>query len=281
MDIESATQKRICAWCEKVMGEKKTEKPGDTHGICRKCMKKHFPEDYAALHKAAATYDSKETDALMTKQLSERDDYRPAGDSNFFHDYPENSSDVRPWSPSRNQQELWNRFKEWWREKWYGKDEEKRKIGREEPLNREDRFHETEDQSGSEGFWEYKNTPYTGNSQSPTFFNAMPAMKIGTLDADASLPIGPIEKAAVNEYANHHVSITFEFMADEIKVVCTWDKEDLPSGLSEEQTLARLVSFLERKLPAGIAHFKNAQVKNVDLINRMVGIIIPIGRINE
>lgn len=595
------------------------------------------------LEKEAATYDSQETDELMTKQLSEREDY---GVGVFpHHDYPENSSDVRPWSTPRHQQELWNRFKEWWWEKWHGKEKEKRKVGREEPLTREDKFHITEDQTGSEGFWAYKQLPYVGAVDSPAFFNAMPMekeaayewnfspMKEGEVtgrmnwlipaildqtrvksdkwdpsplsDGDLAIlknyvkkgvrtdeeftreknyyrewhsgkwsntdknnivtevlervtaaymarynkkppipefrapfrvgdyvrvtegefrnftgkvtkvdrelssayilltlfgvdsvhpipfkhleltqrppaleeevakdtreyvqvqqelenilgkpqfgpghwqafmhgisPSGPLwhqmihkyrssllylkrfpsreelrntfnkpdseiskalrtlyeravlasttegalklrqqelpeqvmpkrkveplpiaspelpgragrpqaiapyvdkfplpqdqfdsillqlppkgrellklyqdrkfptmvelseklgvergavyqyqkqiirlfegmNKVAINEYANHHVSITFEFMQDEIKVICSWDQQDFPPGLSEEQTLARIMSFLEKRLPVGIAHFRNAKVTDVDLINRMVGIIIPIGR---
>lgn len=542
MDKESAIQQRICAWCNKVMGEKKADKSGQTHGICPDCMKKHFPKDYEALKKEAATYDSWETDQLMTKQLSEREDY---GVGVFpHHDYPENSSDVRPWSTSRNQQELWNRFKEWWREKWYGSTKEKNKVGREKPLSATDRYNPSEEQTGTDGFWEYKQTPYAGTSTSPAFFNAMPMSKeaaytwnysplkggdtqgrlnwlvpaildqsrvkqdkwdpspltdgdlhilkdyvkkgkktaeeltreknyykdwvsgkwtetdkeniktevlervtaafqarygklppieefkapvrvgdyVKVIDGQfknfmgyvvkvdravsaahvsltlfgvdqvvplpfkhiqittkpttpAAVPseetreyifvrqelekllngfqpgnwqafmygVSPsgslwqrmahmyreyaqfkkryptlqelmttlnisntsashlihtlferaktaatsegalklrqgLDKVAFDEYANHHVSITFEFMQHELKVVCTWDKEDLPAGLSEEQTIARLIAFLEKRLPIGMAEFKNAKVNDVDIPNRMVGIIVPISR---
>lgn len=117
------------------------------------------------LPKVGATYDAKETDAIFTKQLSERDDFSVG---NYFHDYPENSSDVRPVQSPRHQQEFWNRFKEWC-EKRKGLQEEKGKVGREG------------DERESEGFWSYKYLPYTGGVQSPAFFMAMPAMKEGSL----------------------------------------------------------------------------------------------------
>lgn len=194
-----------------------------------------------SVHKAAATYDSWETDNLFTKQLAERDDY---GGHPYPHDYPENSSDVRPWSLPRHQQELWNRFKEWWQKKW---------VGREV-----DEMPKSENQ-GLGG-------PYVAWKGSPAEVNAMPAMKEGEL-----------KKEAIDEYANHHVSFTFEFMQDELKVSATWDKQDMPPGLNEEQTLIRIVNFLEKKLPEAFNKFKHARIQDVDLANRMVGIVVPIG----
>ena len=81
------------------------------------------------------------------------------------------------------------------------------------------------------GFWH----------QSPTTFNAMPA--------------------------GNTISLTLEFMKDGLKGTATWDKEDLPPGLSEEQTLAKLIEFLEKNMPKALDQFKHVSVENVDLAN--------------
>lgn len=201
----------------------------------------HLKELIDGIEKRAATYDSWETDKLLTKQLSERDDY---GGDPYPHDYPEISSDVRPWSLPKHQQELWQRFKEWWEKKWVGREVD------EMP------------KSDSSGL----GSPYVAWRGSPAEVNAMPAMKEGEL-----------KKEAIDEYADHHISLTFEFMQDELKVSATWDKQDMPPGLNEEQTLARIIQSLEKKLPEAFNNFKQARVEDVDLINRMVGIIVPIG----
>lgn len=238
-----------------------------------------------SLEKQAATYDSKETDAIMTKQLAERDDY---GIGVFpHHDYPENSSDVRPWSPSRHQQELWNRFREWWGKTWKKQKEhdEEGKIGREKGKNSPSRGEQVGNQG--EGFWAYKNTPYVAPTQSPAFFNAMPAMKIGKMDQTGLTledlkkhfveKLGNVYKEAIDQYDDHHVSLTFEFMLDEVRVECTWDTKDLPQGLSEVEALSRVLKFLESRLPPTFLKFKQAHVEDLDLPNRTITMIIPKG----
>lgn len=35
---------RRCAWCGDEMGEA-GEEPGETHGICTDCLKRHFPAE--------------------------------------------------------------------------------------------------------------------------------------------------------------------------------------------------------------------------------------------
>lgn len=44
---EAVLRDRICAWCDKKMGEVEVESknPSATHGICKACVKKFFPED--------------------------------------------------------------------------------------------------------------------------------------------------------------------------------------------------------------------------------------------
>lgn len=37
--------KRICAWCNKEMGEKEAEGEGATHGICPECAEKNFGKE--------------------------------------------------------------------------------------------------------------------------------------------------------------------------------------------------------------------------------------------
>jgi len=80
--------------------------------------------------------------------------------------------------------------------------------------------------------------------QSPTTFNAMPA--------------------------GNTISVTMEFMKEGLRAVVTWDKEDLPGGLNEEQTLTKIVEFLERNVPQAMASFKNVSVDEVDIINRTI-----------
>ncbi|MCX6720426.1 MAG: hypothetical protein NTW11_01320 [Candidatus Staskawiczbacteria bacterium] len=38
------TIKIICSWCEKDMGTKEAEEPGETHSICPDCKKKFVDE---------------------------------------------------------------------------------------------------------------------------------------------------------------------------------------------------------------------------------------------
>ena len=87
---------------------------------------------------------------------------------------------------------------------------------------------------------------------------------------------GPLTKVAIDQYSDHHVDVTFEFMLDEIKIVCTWDREDLPKGLDEAQTLSRVVQFLEKKLPHAFTHLEHASVRDIDLRNRTLSIIMPV-----
>lgn len=231
-----------------------------------------------------ATYDSKETDELMTKQLAEREDF---GVGVFpHHDYPEESNTVKPWSPARHQQELWNRFREWWTNTFKKKvQEDKAKVGKEEGKNSPNAGEQVG--PGGEGFWSYKNTPYVAPTQSPAFFMAMPAMKIGSKD-DIGLTLESlkeyfIEKASMvkeantDQYGDHHISMTFEFMPDQIKVECNWDAKDLPANVSEVQALSRIVTFLEKRLPEAFLKFKHARAEDVDLPNRSVTMVIPKG----
>ncbi|HEX7586553.1 MAG TPA: hypothetical protein VF390_02890 [Patescibacteria group bacterium] len=37
--------KRICAWCNKELGEKEAEGEGATHGICPECAEKNFGKE--------------------------------------------------------------------------------------------------------------------------------------------------------------------------------------------------------------------------------------------
>lgn len=242
------------------------------------------------LMKEAATYDSKETDELMTKELANRDDYGEKshrGDpSQAYHDYLEDSQNMSGFPRPKNQQELWNRFREWWTNVWNKKDhDEKGKVGREKGKNSPARGEQTGTQG--EGFWAYKNTPYVAPVQSPAFFMAMPAMKIGKLDSSGMTledlkkhfieKLGAVNKEAIDQYDDHHVSVTFEFTANQVKVECTWDAKDLPSGTSEVQALSRVVRFLEGRLPESFLQFKQARVEDLDLPNRTITLIIPKG----
>ncbi len=238
-----------------------------------------------------ATYDSNETDKLKTKELANRDDYgdaTPGDPSQAYHDYPEDSNVVRPWSPSRHQQELWNRFREWWNNTWKKKKEhdEKGEVGKE----KDDLNPEEGEQVGpqGEGFWAYKNTPYVAPVQSPAFFMGMPAMKIGSRD-DAgstleSLKEFFIEKASgmkketnTDQWDDHHLSVTFEFMPDQVRIECDWDAKDLPSKMNEVEALSRVVKFLEGRLPPAFLKFRQARVEDIDLPNRTITMIIPKG----
>lgn len=205
------------------------------------------------LDKSAAVYDSHETDHLMTEELASRDDYGTGGDGQF-HDYPEDSNLVRPWALPKNQQELWNMFREHLHKKRTQERNKKKEVGKEDIAARPLGPGETD------GYWDYRKLPYDIH-QSPTTFMAMPAMKLGSLE---------------DEYGNHHVSITFEFMQNEIKISCTWDIDDLPPDLTEAQTLPRIVKFLVAKLPPAIAQVQKAQIKDLDLPNRTLSIIIPL-----
>lgn len=239
----------------------------------------------------AAVYDSKQTDELMTKELANRDDYgdaTPGDPSQAYHDYPEDSNVVRPWSPARHQQELWNRFKDWWDNTWKKQKDhdEKGRVGREKGKNSPARG----EQGGSqgEGFWAYKNTPYVAPVQSPAFFNAMPAMKIGSKDTKGITleelkrhfieKLGTINSEAnEDQYGDHHVSLTFEFMSDHLKIDCTWDAKDMPDNVNEVQALSRVVKFMESKLPEAFLKFKQARIEDVDLPNRSITIVISKG----
>ena len=242
------------------------------------------------IDKEAAAYDSKETDELMTKELANRDDYGEKshrGDpSQASHDYLEDSQNMSGFPKPKHQQELWNRFREWWTNNWKKKEhDEKSKIGREKGKNSPPRGEQHGTQG--EGFWAYKNTPYVAPTQSPAFFNAMPAMKIGKKDdIGMNLPelkqyfiekVGGVNKEAIDQYDDHHVSVTFEFMLNEVRVSCTWDTKDLPSDVSEVQALSRVVKFLEGRLPPAFLKFKQAHVEDLDLPNRTITMVIPKG----
>ncbi len=237
-----------------------------------------------------ATYDSNETDELMTKELANRDDYgnAPQGDpSQAYHDYPEDSNTVKPWSPARHQQELWNRFREWWTNTWKKKKdhEEKARVGKEKGKNNPEKGEQTGTQG--EGFWAYKNTPYVAPVQSPAFFMAMPAMKIGSKDVTGLTledlkshfieTVGSVNKESIDQYNDHRVSVTFEFMMDQVRVECNWDAKDLPEGVTEVEALSRVVKFLESRLPPAFLKFRQARVEDLDLPNRMITMVIPKG----
>jgi len=93
---------------------------------------------------------------------------------------------------------------------------------------------ETDRPGATPGFWH----------QSPTTFEAMPM--------------------------SNTISITIEFMKNGLKGTCTWDKDDLPPGLNEEQTLAKIIEFLEKNVPQALASFKNVTAENIDLVNRII-----------
>jgi hypothetical protein len=245
----------------------------------------------SSLHKEAATYDSSETDKLMTEELASRDDYGEKshrGDpSQAAHDYLEDSQNMSGFPKPKHQQELWNRFREWWTNTWKKQKDhdEKGKVGREKGKNSPSRGEQAGTQG--EGFWAYKNTPYVAPVQSPAFFMAMPAMKIGKRDISGlSLydlkqhfieKLGSVNRESIDQYDDHHISITFEFMLDQIRVSCTWDAKDLPSDISEVQALSRVVKFLEGKLPPTFLKFKQARVEDLDLPNRTITMVIPKG----
>jgi len=196
----------------------------------------------------SATYDSWETDEIMTKQLSEKDDYGEEshrGDpSQAYHDYLGDSQNFSGFPQPVNQEELWNRFKDWNRKKKL--QEDKNKVGKER-----ERSNKPGDQPGTmgEGYWSYKNTPYVAPVQSPAFFEAMPAMKLGALSP---------------------VSATFTLTPDKIKVECSWEADSISTDLDEVQTLARIVTFLEERLPTDV-HIK---ADRIDLQSRTASISI-------
>ncbi len=204
-----------------------------------------------SVKKEAATYDSKETDEIMTKQLAERDDYgdAPRGHpSQSYNDYPENSSDVEPWTRPQHQQELWNRLREWWTNLV--------------------KKHKNQ----GEGYWDYKTTPYVAPAQSPGFFLAMPAMKIGQLDSAGRVPTQKVEVLSQEE--GRHISATFEFTPSGIRVDCTWDEKDMPPGLSEAEALSRVVKYLEGRLPETLMKLQHAKAEDIDLQNRAITMLI-------
>ncbi len=306
------------------------------------------------IKKESATYDAPETDQLMTQELSERDDYGQAGNGQMgeeFHDYLEDSRTFGgDQTPSRHQQELWNRFREWQKNQF----QKKREVGKEP---QEGGHPIKDDEALSEGYWQ-RPLPYVGFDGSRTFMLAMPSQKQGALSsadiekvasdwvknlrlrlpehlvpewdklvekypnlsgtplldkifADASNLLRPaiwnatgavveeevervapevakdlhllpnpdsrLNKTAIDQYSDHHVDVTFEFMIDEIKITCTWDREDLPKGLDEAQTLSRVVQFLDKKLPHAFQHLEHATVNDIDLRNRTLSLLIPTG----
>lgn len=104
-----------------------------------------------------------------------------------------------------------------------------------------------EDQKGGEkqlpgavpGFW----------NQSPGMFNAMPMQS-----------------------SSNNFSVTVEFKEDGMRILGTWDKNDLPDGLSEEQTLSHIMSFLENNIPNATATLKNVTAESIDLTNRTISL---------
>jgi len=189
----------------------------------------------------AATYDSWETDDLFTKYLSDKDDF---GVGVFPHRDWISDTQTFPLSPSkpRHQQEHWHRFKE--RLKRKKLDDEKAKVGKEHIGNP---FSDVGGEGMSPG-----PLPYVGISQSPTTFNAMP----------------------MTTSLHNSISLTFEFVRDGVKIVCTWDKEDLPPDINEEQVVARIITFLEQNIPQALQEFKSVKMEDVDLKNRTISLKI-------
>ena len=205
----------------------------------------------------------------FTKELASRDDYGEAshrGDpSEAYHDYLGDSANFSGFPQPVNQQELWNRFKDWSGSKKNKKlKDDKDKVGK-----------ERQPESIGEGYWSYKNLPYTAPTGQRAEFMAMPAMKIGTLKDLI------IKKMGTDQWGDKHISFTFESSPRDIKIQCSWDSQDLPAGLSEAETLARIVSLLEQKLPEAFKHLKAARAEDLDLQNRTVAILIPTPEAGE
>lgn len=112
----------------------------------------------------------------FTKELASRDDYGEAshrGDpSEAYHDYLGDSANFSGFPLPVNQQELWNRFKDWADNRKNKKlKEDKDKVGK-----------ERQPESIGEGYWSYKNTPYVAPTGQRAEFMAMPAQKEGSLE---------------------------------------------------------------------------------------------------
>ena len=275
------------------------------------------------LKKEAGSQDPGTEAENFTKELASRDDYGEKGKGQMgeeFHDYLEDSRTFGgDQTPSRHQQEMWKRFKEWIKNLF----QKKREIGKEPPEG----GHPLGPGALSEGdsgmklpwFTEgtrmdvllapamkrselspsdeiYRRCVYCGNNfpveklrivevTQPDFL-VCDICFIQNEDEPVAKPYtnedikgeGPtLKKVAIDAYNDHHVDVTFEFLVDEIKIVCTWDKGDLPRGLDETQTLSRVVQFLEKKLPAAFARLEHATANDIDLVNRTLSILIPIG----
>lgn len=194
------------------------------------------------LPKEAATYDSKETDELMTKELANRDDYGSAPNdmSQAYHDYLEDSQNFGgTWRRPTNQQELWNRFRDWYANTWKKRKvhEEKKRVGRdkdEHPPQRGEQYGNM-----GEGFWAYKNTPYVAPVQSPAFFEAMPAMKIGKLDT-SGISLEELKAFFIKKMSEERIIMADEQPTPEEKAPLPSELPGLPEGTpkSEEKTPA-------------------------------------------
>ena len=220
------------------------------------------------LNKKAEPIDAQDGEDF-TKELASRDDYGEAshrGDpSEAYHDYLGDSANFSGFPQPVNQQELWNRFKDWIGNKKNKKlKEDKDKVGK-----------ERQPESIGEGYWAYKNTPYVAPTGQRAEFMAMPAQKMGALKDYV------IKKMGTDQWGDKHISFTLEFSPKEIKVQCSWDAQDLPAGLSEVETLSRVVSLLEQKLPEAFKHLKSARAEDLDLQNRTVAISIPTSEAGE
>jgi hypothetical protein len=112
----------------------------------------------------------------FTEELASRDDYGEAshrGDpSEAYHDYLGDSANFSGFPLPVNQQELWNRFKDWSDNRKNKKlKQDKDKVGK-----------ERQPESIGEGYWSYKNTPYVAPTGQRAEFMAMPAQKEAALE---------------------------------------------------------------------------------------------------
>jgi len=187
-------------------------------------------DDYF-MEKQSATYDTWETDNLWNQIFEDRGE----GVRVFPHrDYPEDSRTFpREQTRPRHQQEHWWRKLRDKMEAW-----KKKKDADDDVVQEEEVGGEGMSPGPVPGFWH----------QSPTTFNAMPHQSS----------------------QGNTVSFTFEFGKEELRIQCTWDKDDIPSGIGEEQTLARIVDVLTENMPEAIAQFKRIRAEDVDLQNRTI-----------
>ena len=224
-------------------------------------------------------------------------------------------------------------------------EDERRRVGREEDLGEGIQDDEDKGSDGKsrgevghtpgKGFWNYSPLPYDGGKNSPTTFNAMPAMKfakkmggkgqkiiwnepfktgaakgknaraIANVVGEANFidgvrqefmehgeslqqaaetaaghfavygpdyyaKLAQINKEGIDQFGGHHIVLTFDFTETEVKIIATWDTEDIPAGLDETQTLVRIMQFIEKNLPPALAGLRNLSPKEVDIRNRTI-----------